>query len=245
MTSAAADLGRTFAALADPTRRRVVELLRKKPRRAGELAAAFGMSAPRHEPAPARAGAAPAWSRQDSLADDARVRVYRLRQSNSPPCAAGSTRWRRSGASNSTHSRRTRSAGRGGGEAGIRACHDPGGGRPGEAFEVFTREIDAWWKRGPRYRFASGALRFEGRVVKIDERRAPHSCWPRSHAGRPRSGCAARARAASVDVRADGAMGQPEALGNLFVGHPEAMSARTWDCRGVRRSRFTEASSRR
>lgn len=42
---------------------------------------------------------------------------------------------------------------------------------PAEAFEVFTREIDAWWKRGPRYRFASGALRFEGRVVKIDERR--------------------------------------------------------------------------
>src|SRR6266850_1351361 len=53
---------------------------------------------------------------------------------------------------------------------------------PAEAFEVFTREIDAWWKRGPRYRFASGALRFEGRVVKIDERRAPHSCWPRSQA---------------------------------------------------------------
>ena len=32
--SAATNLDRTFAALADPTRRRVVDLLRKKPRRA-------------------------------------------------------------------------------------------------------------------------------------------------------------------------------------------------------------------
>jgi uncharacterized protein YndB with AHSA1/START domain len=33
---------------------------------------------------------------------------------------------------------------------------------PADAFEVFTREIDAWWKRGPRYRSGSGTLRFEG-----------------------------------------------------------------------------------
>ena len=33
---------------------------------------------------------------------------------------------------------------------------------PAEAFEVFTREIDAWWKRGPRYRVGNGELRFEG-----------------------------------------------------------------------------------
>ncbi|HEX9573513.1 MAG TPA: SRPBCC domain-containing protein [Myxococcales bacterium] len=33
---------------------------------------------------------------------------------------------------------------------------------PAEAFEVFTREIDAWWKRGLRYRSGNGALRFEG-----------------------------------------------------------------------------------
>jgi hypothetical protein len=32
---------------------------------------------------------------------------------------------------------------------------------PAEAFEVFTREIDAWWKRGPRYRWGD-VIRFEG-----------------------------------------------------------------------------------
>jgi len=39
-------LDRLFAALADPTRRRVVELLRDGPRRAGDLAAAVEVSAP-------------------------------------------------------------------------------------------------------------------------------------------------------------------------------------------------------
>jgi len=35
---------------------------------------------------------------------------------------------------------------------------------PVAAFEVFTRETDAWWRRGPRFRFAGerrGVLRFE------------------------------------------------------------------------------------
>ncbi len=41
------DLDRTLVALADPTRRRVVDLLRKKPRRAGDLAAALAISPPR------------------------------------------------------------------------------------------------------------------------------------------------------------------------------------------------------
>jgi DNA-binding transcriptional ArsR family regulator len=36
-----------FAALADPARRGVVDLLRKQPRRAGELASALAISAPR------------------------------------------------------------------------------------------------------------------------------------------------------------------------------------------------------
>src|SRR6185295_12283738 len=40
------DLGQTLAALADPTRRGVVELLRKGPRRAGELAASLDLSPP-------------------------------------------------------------------------------------------------------------------------------------------------------------------------------------------------------
>ncbi len=76
--SAAQDLDRTFAALADPTRRRVVELLRKRPRRAGELAAAFGMSPPamsRHLRVLRRTSLV----EEDSLDEDARVRVYRLR----------------------------------------------------------------------------------------------------------------------------------------------------------------------
>jgi DNA-binding transcriptional ArsR family regulator len=37
-------LDRTLAALADPARRQVVELLRERPRRAGELAAALAVS---------------------------------------------------------------------------------------------------------------------------------------------------------------------------------------------------------
>jgi uncharacterized protein YndB with AHSA1/START domain len=35
---------------------------------------------------------------------------------------------------------------------------------PRDAFEVFTAEIDSWWRRGPRYRVGGGegTLRFEG-----------------------------------------------------------------------------------
>lgn len=44
-TAAAPDpLDRTLAALADPARRRVVDLLRERPRRAGELADALSVS---------------------------------------------------------------------------------------------------------------------------------------------------------------------------------------------------------
>lgn len=43
---------------------------------------------------------------------------------------------------------------------------------PADAFEVFTEEIDAWWGRGPKYRFGrNGTLRFEpgvgGRLVEV------------------------------------------------------------------------------
>jgi DNA-binding transcriptional ArsR family regulator len=41
-----ADLNRAFAALADPTRRRVLHLVGRRPRAAGELAATFPMSRP-------------------------------------------------------------------------------------------------------------------------------------------------------------------------------------------------------
>lgn len=38
---------------------------------------------------------------------------------------------------------------------------------PDDAFEVFTREIDLWWKQGPQFRIAGrrrGQLHFEGGV---------------------------------------------------------------------------------
>jgi DNA-binding transcriptional ArsR family regulator len=71
-------LDRTLGALADPTRRGVVELLRKKPRRAGELAVAFDMSPPamsRHLRVLRTSGLV----EEEHQGDDARVRVYRLR----------------------------------------------------------------------------------------------------------------------------------------------------------------------
>lgn len=69
----------TLAALAEPTRRRVVELLRSGPCRAGELSAALGMSPPatsRHLRVLRSSGLVEvAWSE-----DDARLRLYRLRR---------------------------------------------------------------------------------------------------------------------------------------------------------------------
>ncbi len=68
----------TLAALADPTRRRVVEQLRRRPRRAGELAAACGVSAPamsRHLRVLRRRGLIA----ETGVEHDARVRLYRLR----------------------------------------------------------------------------------------------------------------------------------------------------------------------
>lgn len=72
------DLDRTLAALADPHRRRVVELLRERPRRAGELAEAVGLNPPalsRH----LRTLKAGGLIDEAHPAFDARVRVYRLR----------------------------------------------------------------------------------------------------------------------------------------------------------------------
>lgn len=73
------DLDDTLAALADPTRRAVVDLLRVRPRRAGELSAAFDVSAPamsRHLRVLRKRGLI----EEDRIDDDARVRLYRLRR---------------------------------------------------------------------------------------------------------------------------------------------------------------------
>lgn len=71
-------LDRTLAALADPHRRRVVDLLRERPRRAGELAETLGLTPPamsRHLRALRQSGLV----EERPLEFDARVRVYRLR----------------------------------------------------------------------------------------------------------------------------------------------------------------------
>jgi DNA-binding transcriptional ArsR family regulator len=76
--SAALNLDRTLAALADPHRRQVVELLRERPRRAGELAEAAGLTPPamsRHLKTLRQSGLV-----EESHPEfDARVRVYQLR----------------------------------------------------------------------------------------------------------------------------------------------------------------------
>ena len=74
----AASLDSTLAALADPTRRRVIDLLRERPRRAGELARASRTSPParsRHLRVLRRKGLV----EEEGLEDDGRARVYRLR----------------------------------------------------------------------------------------------------------------------------------------------------------------------
>jgi DNA-binding transcriptional ArsR family regulator len=72
-------LDETFAALADPTRRGVIERLRKRPCRAGELATACRVTPPvmsRHLRVLRMTGLV----EEDHQGADARVRVYRLRQ---------------------------------------------------------------------------------------------------------------------------------------------------------------------
>ena len=74
-----ADLDQTLAALADPTRRAIVELLRERPLQPSELADALSMSRPatsRHLRVLRHAG----FIQQDVLDSDARVRMVRLRR---------------------------------------------------------------------------------------------------------------------------------------------------------------------
>ena len=72
------DLDTTLAALADPTRRQVVDLLRDGPRRASELADASNMTRPamsRHLRVLRASGIVDV----ETLEDDARGRMYTLR----------------------------------------------------------------------------------------------------------------------------------------------------------------------
>ncbi len=73
-----AALDETISALADPTRRRVIESLREGPKRAGELARRFGASPPamsRHLKVLRLRGLV----EETRGRDDARSRVYQLR----------------------------------------------------------------------------------------------------------------------------------------------------------------------
>ena len=76
--TAKAEVDRVLMALADPHRRRVVELLRERPRRAGELAADLGLNPPalsRH----LRTLRSSGLIKESHPEFDARVRVYTLR----------------------------------------------------------------------------------------------------------------------------------------------------------------------
>ncbi|KJK24100.1 ArsR family transcriptional regulator [Burkholderiaceae bacterium 16] len=79
--SAVASLDRTLAALADPSRRQVVDLLRERPMRAGEIARATGLSpqAMSRHLRVLKAGALIEESHQSPPGFDARVRIYALR----------------------------------------------------------------------------------------------------------------------------------------------------------------------
>ncbi|HEY3801461.1 MAG TPA: metalloregulator ArsR/SmtB family transcription factor [Kofleriaceae bacterium] len=75
------ELDATFGALADPTRRGVIELLRREPRRASDLADELGASRPamsRHLRVLRKSGLVETSTGDD--ADDARERVYRLKR---------------------------------------------------------------------------------------------------------------------------------------------------------------------
>ena len=74
----AQDLDRTLAALADPHRRRVVDLLRERPYRAGDLAQAARLPFPtmsRHLKTLRQSGLV----EEDRDTLDSRVRIYRLK----------------------------------------------------------------------------------------------------------------------------------------------------------------------
>jgi DNA-binding transcriptional ArsR family regulator len=80
LNSPSPTIDRTLAALADPTRRQVVDLLRERPRRAGELATGCSTSAPamsRHLRVLRASGLVEVEAEQPE--QDARLRVYRLR----------------------------------------------------------------------------------------------------------------------------------------------------------------------
>jgi DNA-binding transcriptional ArsR family regulator len=77
VSATALDLDRTLEALADPARRRTIEVLRDGPKRAGDLAREVGIAAPamsRHLRVLRHSGIVA----EEHPEFDARVRIYRL-----------------------------------------------------------------------------------------------------------------------------------------------------------------------
>src|ERR687891_265011 len=133
------DLDRVLAALAAPTRRRIVDHLRRGPRRAGELAPASGAV---RRPARVAGRGGRVLERTAGGVQGAR----RARAQGTPDVSAAD---------------------------GVRVSLDVAV-EPAVAFEVFTTELDAWWGRGPRFRFVppyAGSMRLEpglgGRLLHV------------------------------------------------------------------------------
>jgi DNA-binding transcriptional ArsR family regulator len=108
------DLDAAFSALADPTRRLVVDLLKERPRRASDLAAASGTSASamsRHLRVLRTTGLVETRSPEE----DTRVRMYRLRPEAFVALQAWLDQvqafWSEQLGSFKSHTERTRSAG--------------------------------------------------------------------------------------------------------------------------------------
>ena len=73
------ELDTTLSALADPNRRAVIDLLKDRPLRAGEIATALELTPPalsRHLRVLRRSGLI----REEGVEEDARVRIYQLRK---------------------------------------------------------------------------------------------------------------------------------------------------------------------
>ena len=151
----------TLAALADPVRRRSIELLAERPHRAGELAGALGVSPPvmsRHlRVLRDRAS----WSTRSIRRSTPRVRIYSLRTA-ADGRAEGVARRRRS--------RMGPAARRVQGPRGARVSRSRvlvalrSRRRRTRTFAAFTGEIGEWWRPNGLFRFTDrdgGRLAFE------------------------------------------------------------------------------------
>ena len=229
-------------ALADPTRRRVVDLLARSRCARARSRPRFAMSAPamsRHLRVLRQSGLV----EEEGLEEDARVRVYRLRPERFAALRGWLDEvegyWNDQLAAFKAHAERRKQRARARSrprpaklgrsrdreealvKAGDRARASTFVAvEPLETFEVFTSEIDLWWGRGPRFRFGGkrrGTLTFEpgvgGRLLRDLRRRA-------------RLGVRGRARARVGAGRAPGA----------GVAPPELRAGRAHRGRGPLRS---------